>query len=570
VGVAKALGDGIKLVTEVSGASVGAITAALFAWGFTSAEIEEFLRQNDFSKVFRHIFGNDPHQLRPHINKAIAIKLQRIISGNWKAIPDQFKDSILINLRKRIIRDPKSAEITFEELELLRKALPDIGLKKLFITATTAEDYSEVLFSAETTPKVPISFACAASAALPLVFKPVQTDEIGAPHRIPLGGLIDGNMSNNCPWQYLSVGGRGRVALFFSKRTSENLGLASIKRSDRVRAEILGHPLYPCIKASEYVAPFDTGFAHTVSAPGIGTLDQRKALAKMDEIIAAEQRAFEEFIADRNPRVIRGKIPDVFWQMSDDDFRLFLGQIANEQKADFCTQLTEHNNKRSELRHIADILLDAGTRKKFDVSQLSDKSEFEIKYLASKLACHPEAVTGIKKLLLHEANMQYVKRVHDSHKIITNCLGLFAEIANIESAERFECKKHNILRFTILPKLDACLNSPLARFYPEANRRLITCAQQLYRAETEDKCDEKLKEFNCLIRERHFSFLRMFKRFLKGIKNLCSAKEPEQLSMQVSMDQPTLKHFDQQTTDHQPAITKETNVTHLSQPAMAM
>ncbi|XP_066912255.1 uncharacterized protein [Clytia hemisphaerica] len=137
-------------IKRVAGASVGAITAALFAVGFNAAELKEFMSADLKAVLMDHKCGY--FSLLPNL-----------LSGyGWnpgKKLYKWFGDQ----LRERT----GNAEITF------RQVFEMYG-RELCIVVTNLSQMSTEYFHPKTTPNTPIRMAVRMSAALPGVFQSVR------------------------------------------------------------------------------------------------------------------------------------------------------------------------------------------------------------------------------------------------------------------------------------------------------------------------------------------------------------------------------------------------------------
>lgn len=84
--------------------------------------------------------------------------------------------------------------ILFKDLALLRLIQPE-QFKDLLVTAVRQDNGELTIFNTETTPNVEIALACHASAAIPIVFKPVEIDGVK---------YVDGGYKDNTPMNYFS------------------------------------------------------------------------------------------------------------------------------------------------------------------------------------------------------------------------------------------------------------------------------------------------------------------------------------------------------------------------------
>jgi NTE family protein len=147
-------------VRAVAGTSSGAITAALFAVGYSPAEIYDLIGDTDFQKF------NDGG------GRAIGgfYRLKKKL-GWYKG------DAFLSWIENRIGHKTGSADITFAQLA--ERAASDTKFKSLVVAATSMNHQTTLLFSSSTFPQMRIVDAVRASMAVPFYFEPVIIDGTG-------------------------------------------------------------------------------------------------------------------------------------------------------------------------------------------------------------------------------------------------------------------------------------------------------------------------------------------------------------------------------------------------------
>lgn len=203
VGVYRALerlvGDNVK---KVLGTSVGSLAAACYACGLDAATFEKLSRETDMKKLLQDngLIGNSALGFENLIQKTITASTTGKIdafmaSPEYAALDQSVRDEI-----SRIKADiQKNGTVKFGQLETLAHTVP--GLRSLEVTGTMKPEKGKddapslFLFNAKSTPDLDIARAVHASAALPLVFKPVHI------HVPDLGtrSFQDGGMRNNLP-----------------------------------------------------------------------------------------------------------------------------------------------------------------------------------------------------------------------------------------------------------------------------------------------------------------------------------------------------------------------------------
>lgn len=159
VGALHAIRDAGFVPVDYAGTSGGSIVAALAASGFDLDNMKELTLNRDWSEML-----------------------------SW---------SPLSLVTKMGYCDGKKLE-QFVHDYTLRKTFSNLGQIGLTIVATDMAGDGHFVFSRETTPEVPLSIACKASAAIPFVYQPVQYKE---------HFLCDGGVANNIPVDLLPVDG---------------------------------------------------------------------------------------------------------------------------------------------------------------------------------------------------------------------------------------------------------------------------------------------------------------------------------------------------------------------------
>jgi len=158
-------------VENVEGTSIGALSALLWSVGMSPQDIKAHLYSENFLKLITKRDGSLLHQFLDGMVKESLQKLPP--TWNWEV--------------ERIRHKQK---ITFQDLETLYK-FDSTRFKKLHVMAYCNETQRDQPFNAENTPDVDILDACRASAALPLIFKPVNIVLNGTNYSYYDGGIND-------------------------------------------------------------------------------------------------------------------------------------------------------------------------------------------------------------------------------------------------------------------------------------------------------------------------------------------------------------------------------------------
>lgn len=184
--------DGISFreqLDNVSGSSVGALSACLFAAGMPAQSLIDATKPVEFKNLLGSGLGpicKDGIPLmefcQDHLQISILENLEKIFSCPLEKITRamilerlKVKDQTLADPIEQILNEMKSGypfSLTFIKLENLHKLEPKI-FKSLTVTATCCENGQTFYFDAEKTPDLDISIACRASASLPIVLNPV-------------------------------------------------------------------------------------------------------------------------------------------------------------------------------------------------------------------------------------------------------------------------------------------------------------------------------------------------------------------------------------------------------------
>ncbi len=362
-GVIQELGDRLDAVKEVSGASAGAMTAMLVSLGLKSEQIvKEFSDQKTAFK--QEVLANSLQEtieraLLPHKDQIVAIlreydtalktaenaqktaeyakidqevqeKIDHMI--NHTGTEDIQKIHDIKNYGKKLkndadaIRDKKYASgdwlknITLKQLDIIREQRPELGIKKLYLTASLYEKKnnmtSEVLLSAETTPNMPLYQAALASSALPGLLPTVNIKNkdffagaiYGTDNPDKIIRLRDGGVHNNLPHQYLT--GEKKLILNFSD--NQGIHLRKLTLFENIKNIITGEPVYKRRQSdtsiseefnryNHYVDPRTTPSGEKVRRSNkVSTTDLKKAKQHFPQITKNAAEDFARFEANQS------------------------------------------------------------------------------------------------------------------------------------------------------------------------------------------------------------------------------------------------------------------------------
>lgn len=164
IGALKALNDLGVEIGAVAGSSVGAVFSALYAVGYSVAEIKDIFFDVNFT-LFRDlnidIFSND------------------ISFSKGEVFYEWLKDKIGEKFYGKKYNRENSPKVTFKDLKI------DLNILTLDFNTSTP-----FIFSKENTPDEEVAFAVRASASLPGLMKPVPYNELL---------LVDGDLTKSWP-----------------------------------------------------------------------------------------------------------------------------------------------------------------------------------------------------------------------------------------------------------------------------------------------------------------------------------------------------------------------------------
>jgi predicted acylesterase/phospholipase RssA len=202
-GVYKALHDlnVMPSVAEISGASAGAIIAALAAVNASSETIDE-IANYDLNELLGQAVKNSQ---APGVVKIPGLIATKDGAALLAMLQDKIKASIQNNIRdiihsNLISAEPdkttlnallkKTSDFTFADLNTLHQICP-AKFKNLSVVTIKYPDGKQQVFNHELTPEVSLALACRASASIPVVLEPVKIDINGNNAFFMDGGYFD-------------------------------------------------------------------------------------------------------------------------------------------------------------------------------------------------------------------------------------------------------------------------------------------------------------------------------------------------------------------------------------------
>lgn len=198
----------LDTVEHFSGASAGAITAALMAVGIQPEHFRKTLLETNF----KSLMGNkltvrtpgtcrltkDGSTMLAFLRKMIADSIDEQLTANREELFARCEDQQQREKLQALITNVRSEQpnIRFSDLAFLNQLAPEI-FKKLTVTAVTFPNGELQVFDTEHTGDVEIALACRASASIPVVLEPVDIVVNGVAKR-----FVDGGMYDNLPTDY--------------------------------------------------------------------------------------------------------------------------------------------------------------------------------------------------------------------------------------------------------------------------------------------------------------------------------------------------------------------------------
>lgn len=163
----------LKNIERVTGTSAGAIYAVITALNYSVTEMSDILWKTNFSS-----FTDDTLGLIRDIDRLLT-------EYGW------YKGDIFLNWIKNIIEQKtNNAEITFAQLEEIKK---NYNFRSIYLIGSNLSTGFSEIFSAETTPNMPLAEAVRISMSIPLFFTS-QKNNIGDIY-------VDGGIQCNYPIQ---------------------------------------------------------------------------------------------------------------------------------------------------------------------------------------------------------------------------------------------------------------------------------------------------------------------------------------------------------------------------------
>lgn len=302
IGVIEEFGNArLSQLEKVCGSSAGAITACMVATGCESYEFRACYESLPSGKPSQGLLRN---VIRQNMRSMIRHTLLRYMHGRDVRNLNEHQRTLL---RKYQFEDP-THDITFRELELLERNFSGAGFKALSVATTLKSDKTKLIpLNAETTPDMPISLAAVASAALPIVYDPVDISPyVPQQTRINLQLdrtapilAIDGGAVDNLPFELIATGGDRVLNLSFK----DNEGIEHVKPSigDRIKNFLAGTPVYLNRRADQLIMARRNVTPFYIPTPGIATRDFKKASQRLPQLTTHARESFCEWDTEHIP-----------------------------------------------------------------------------------------------------------------------------------------------------------------------------------------------------------------------------------------------------------------------------
>lgn len=306
VGVIKALEENNIPIDYVSGTSMGAIIAALYAAGYSAEEMEAIIRSG---AVEEWVSGEIDPKYRFHYNERPDIPSMLSIYADVKRDTLAGTSSVNLTLPRGFIN---SAGIDFALLDLFAASSVQCGgdFDKLMVpfrcVATDMNAHEALVFAEGDLP-----FAVRASMSYPIAFSPV-TDEQG---RV----LVDGGCYNNFPWQPLEED--FAPDFFIGVQCTANIEPSEY--DSPIQQQVMSLVTHP----TDYTLPegrsillgrsVDVGVLDFSSGEKTMLMGYEETLARIDEIrgMLASERSAEE-VAERR-KAFRDARPEMKFRIGD-------------------------------------------------------------------------------------------------------------------------------------------------------------------------------------------------------------------------------------------------------------
>lgn len=312
---------------NVAGNSAGAVVAALYAAGYTPAELREIIG----GEPFRNFFDLGPEDRIPVVGKAISVlKDFGIYEG----------EAFLSRMQEFL--EPKGVR-TFADMVHPRfaDAGPLYRYKVQVIAADLTDRRMLVLprdahFLGIEPDDLEVALAVRMSMSVPVVFEPVRfkNPQTGREHLIVDGGLL----SNYPIWLFDSDGvpawptfGLRLVEPEPQESVLDRLGPAPVQQAAGGVVDFVLSLVKTMLEAHDRLYIETSNFARTIPIPtlGISTLDFDLTPERRDALYESGRKAAEEFLAD--------------W-----DFQAYIEEFRSGQKVSRRKQVAERLHRRAE------------------------------------------------------------------------------------------------------------------------------------------------------------------------------------------------------------------------------
>ena len=366
-------------INELSGASAGAITAALIAVGMSPTDFYTLSLKTNFADLMGDRVGSifaenkegvccltrdgKPLEefIRQQIIRSVKTSIARLEHVDVLADKnDDFRD-ILIKF------EAKNPRFTFADLAVLNRLFPN-EFKRLIIPAVKFPYGDIQIFNCDHTPDVEIALACRASASLPVFLEPVEIELSTKKEKFVDGGFLD-----NLPTDYFDTDESG--AFIKNKKPEKTMVLSFGDGVDNTKNPVFQALYGPrwdeiiCSEQLEHVLKESLFLAKKWATPGVDTThDEPHPLIHAVKTILKQQ-------------VIDGKMtPELAYAVNQATIiSINNGLLTPEKRMEFWRLNYKESSEEGQIkllgslikRHLKPDLLQASWFEKFKCNDLS-------------------------------------------------------------------------------------------------------------------------------------------------------------------------------------------------------
>ena len=298
----------LQTIQSISGASVGAIAALLFATGWPVKKIQDIYSKMDFKTM---AMGGILDKLWvPHNIEKKGGAFEGTAFHNW------FKEIV-----KEVTGDPKT---TFKQWHELKEKFPERQLKDLFIEANNLEtEYNETFSYLSEHADVSIADAVFASMKFPGMFTPFEIKETL---------YWDGGAQRNCPSEvFEKIPGQFNpktISVRLDHRNEINYfekGIKPPKKKPKNLVQVLAAQFGATTKAQDYGFFASAYKDHTIfaSTGDVGTLDFDLTDEQKTFLLDSGSYSVMCYFHEHHPEMTKGKYdPKILQKLEELQFPL--------------------------------------------------------------------------------------------------------------------------------------------------------------------------------------------------------------------------------------------------------